>query len=156
MSRVTRSKAIIAEYSALEDSTSTSDRWRRIFATFLAEASSSLVPDSPSPRGHPYFYLLQSNSQCSLCLLTGLSVELYSALLLACKLVTIRNNADGSRSILVRKSVWDEYLTTCKLKDGSIGDAEFTDGYINTACIEGISADDNDKTSTSMKRMWVR
>ena len=41
------------------------------------------------------------------------------------------------------------------MKDGSIGDAEFTDGYINTACIEGISADDNDKTCTSMKRMWV-
>jgi hypothetical protein len=28
------------------------------------------------PRGHPYFYLLQSTGQYSLSLLTGLSVEL--------------------------------------------------------------------------------
>ena len=42
-----------------------------------------------------------------------------------------------------------------KLKDGSIGDAEFTEGYIVTARIEGISPDDNHNTSASKKMMWM-
>ena len=51
----------------------------RIFATFLADSSTSL--------GRPYFYLIQSNGWESLCLLTRLSVQDYSKLLLQSKLV---------------------------------------------------------------------
>jgi hypothetical protein len=64
---------------------------RHIIATFLANSSASL--------GRPYFYLIQSNGWKSLCLLTGLSVKDYSKLLLQSKLVQVRNNKDGSRSI---------------------------------------------------------
>lgn len=55
---------------------------------------------------------------------------------------------------MVRKDVWNEFLTTYKLKDGRKGDAEFTDGYIKMASlIEGISVDDN---KTNVKKWMVR
>jgi len=55
----------VAENSVVDDATD-SCSLRLIFATFLADSSTSL--------GHPYFYLIQSNGWKSLCLLTGLSV----------------------------------------------------------------------------------
>ena len=84
--RSTRRSSIVAESSAVNSSTGDT-KWRRILAMFLADASSALVSDSAFPDSDPYFYLLQSNGRNSLCLLTGLDVETYSALLLECKLV---------------------------------------------------------------------
>jgi hypothetical protein len=63
--------------------------WESILAAFIATSSAAL--------GHPYFYLIRTNTRWSLCLLSGLSPINYSALLLECQLVNIRTNtADGS------------------------------------------------------------
>jgi hypothetical protein len=63
--------------------------WQGIFATFLKDASAALC--------RPHFYLIQANSWQSLCLLDGISVPIYSRLLIECKLVQIRTMRDGSR-----------------------------------------------------------
>ena len=60
-----RTTGQVAENSVVDDATD-SCTLRLIFATFLADSSTSL--------GRPYFYLIQSNGWKSLCLLTGLSV----------------------------------------------------------------------------------
>ncbi len=52
----------VAENSVVDDATDACSL-RGIFATFLADSSTSL--------GRPYFYLIQSNGWKSLCLLTG-------------------------------------------------------------------------------------
>jgi hypothetical protein len=104
---------------------------RRIFATFLADSSASL--------GRPYFYLIQSNGWKSLCLLTGLSVQDYSKLLLQSKLVRVRNNKDGSRSIRVDRDEWNLFLGRFELRGdiyGKGGRVELTDWYINYTAIE--------------------
>jgi hypothetical protein len=59
----------------------------------LANSSTSL--------GRPYFYLIQYNGWKSLCLLTGLTVQDYTKLLLKSMLVLVRNNNNGSRLIKV-------------------------------------------------------
>ena len=87
-----RTTGQVAENSVVDDATDACSL-HRIFATFLANSSTSL--------GRPYFYLIKSNGWKSLCLLTGLSVQDYSKLLLQSKLVLVRNNNDGSRSIRV-------------------------------------------------------
>ena len=77
--------------------------WRKILATFLEEASSAL--------SSPYFYLLQSNGWKSLCLLTGLSEEVYGALLLECDLVLVtENRSDGTKNVSVRADIWNNFL----------------------------------------------
>ena len=58
--------------------------WRHVFAMFISGSSAALA--------HPYFYLLRTNSKWSLCLLSGLPPSIYSALLLECKLVKIKQN----------------------------------------------------------------
>jgi hypothetical protein len=55
----------VAENSVVDNATDACSL-RLIFATFLANSSTSL--------GHPYFYLIQSNGWKCLCLLTGLLV----------------------------------------------------------------------------------
>ena len=87
--RSTRSKSTVAEPS---DAATDESIWRRIFATFLADASSALVSHSAPRASHSYFYLPQSDGRNSMCLLTGLDCETYSALLLKCRLISIRNN----------------------------------------------------------------
>ena len=82
----------VAENSIVDDATDACSL-HGILAAFLADSSASL--------GHPFFYLIQSNGWESLCLLTGFSVQDYSKLLLQSKLVRVRNNKDGSRSIRV-------------------------------------------------------
>jgi hypothetical protein len=91
----------VAENSVVDDATDACSL-RGIFATFLADSSTSL--------GRPYFYLIQSNGWKSLCLLTGLSVQDYSKLLLQSKLVLVRNNNDGSRLIKVDKDQWNLFF----------------------------------------------
>jgi len=67
--------------------------WQSLLATFIVDSASAL--------GHPYLYLLRTNTKWSLCLLSGLSPIHYSSLLLECKLVRIRKNpADGSRQVM--------------------------------------------------------
>ena len=88
----------VAENSIVDDATDACSL-RRIFATFLANSSTSL--------GRPYFYLIQPNGWKSLCLLTGLLVQDYRKLLLQRKLVLVRNNNDGSRSIRVDRDEWN-------------------------------------------------
>ena len=48
--------------------------WQSLLATFIVDSASAL--------GHPYFYLLRTNTKWSLCLLSGLSPIHYSSLLL--------------------------------------------------------------------------
>jgi hypothetical protein len=107
-------------------------RWQKIFATFVEEASSALAT--------PYFYLLQSNGWKSLCLLTGLSEEVYSALLLECDLVRFENKSDGTRTVAVRVDAWNNFLMLGNLrgdiKGGRGGCAELSWGKINKTAIE--------------------
>jgi hypothetical protein len=108
-----RTTGQVAENSIVDDATDACSL-RRIFATFLANSSTSL--------GRPYFYLIQSNGWKSLCLLTGLSVQDYSKLLLQSKLVLVRNNNDG-----VDRDEWNLFLgrriyhTTTNQKSASDG-----------------------------------
>jgi len=123
---------------------------------FLADASSALVSDSAFPDSDPYFYLLQSNGRNSLCLLTGLDVETYSALLLECKLVRIRNNKDGSRSIQVHDDTWHQFLNSFHLSGGAVGwedHAEFTKGAIKLAAIDGVTAGSDNTSATATMAM---
>jgi hypothetical protein len=102
-----------------------------IFAAFLADSSASL--------GHPYFYLIQSNGWKSLCLLTGLSVQDYSKLLLQSKLVLVRNNNDGSRLIKVDRDEWNLFLGRFQLQGdiyGKEGHVELMDGFKKYAAIK--------------------
>jgi hypothetical protein len=65
--------------------------WQGIFATFLKDASAAL--------SHPHFWLIQATGWQSLCLLAGISVPIYSCLLIECKLVQIRTIREGSRDV---------------------------------------------------------
>jgi hypothetical protein len=119
-----RSTGQVAKNSVVDDATDTCSL-RCIFATILVDSSTSL--------GRPYFYLIQSNGWKSLCLLTGLSVQDYSKLLLQSKLVLVRNNKDGSRSIRVNRDEWKLFLGRFQLR-GDIyrqgNCVELTDGKI--------------------------
>jgi hypothetical protein len=119
-----RTTGQVAKNSVVDDATDTCSL-RCIFATFLVDSSTSL--------GRPYFYLIQSNGWKSLCLLTGLSVQDYSKLLLQSKLVLVRNNKDGSRSIRVNRDEWKLFLGRFQLR-GDIyrqgNCVELTDGKI--------------------------
>jgi hypothetical protein len=100
------------------------------FATFLTDSSASL--------GRSYFYLIQSNGWKSLCLLTRLSVQDYSKLLLQSKLVRVRNTNNSSRSITVDRDQWKLFLGWFKLQGdiyGQGGCVELTDGKIKHAAI---------------------
>ncbi len=120
----------VAENSTVDDATDACSL-RGILAAFLADSSASLC--------RPYFYLIQSNGWKSLCLLTGLSVQDYSKLLLQSKLVGVRNNKDGSRSIRVDRDDWNTFLGRFELRgdiSGKGGCVELTDGRINYTAIE--------------------
>ena len=141
----------VAENSVVDDATDACSL-RGILAAFLADSSASL--------GRPFFYLIQSNGWKSLCLLTGLSVQDYSKLLLQSKLVRVRNNKDGSRSIRVDRDEWNLFLGRFELRGdiyGKGGRAELTDGYINYTAIERTMGGRIDHTTTNQKsaRMCV-
>ena len=44
----------------------------------LQSLLATFIVDSASALGHPYFYLLRTNTKWSLCLLSGLSPTIYS------------------------------------------------------------------------------
>jgi len=141
----------IAENSVVDDATDACSLCC-IFATFVADSSASL--------GRPYFYLIQSNGWKSLCLLTGLSVQDYSKLLLQSKLVLARNNNDGSRLIKVDRDKWNTFLGRFQLRGdvyGKGGHVELMDGYIKHAAIKRTMGDRIDHTTTNQKsaRMCV-
>jgi hypothetical protein len=156
--RSTRRNSVVADPSTVDVPTGDSI-WRLIFAKFLANASSALVPDIASPNSHPYFYLLRSNGRNSLCLLTGLSVETYYyALLIGCKLVDIKNNKDGSKTIHVFKQKWLDFLYLYRLRGGGAGGwedhAEFTSGRINIGAIDGVTTN-NKRESAKLAMLRV-
>ena len=135
----------VAENSVVDDATDACSL-RGILAAFLADSSASL--------GRPYFYLIQSNGWKSLCLLTGLSVQDYSKLLLQSKLVRVRNNKDGSRSIRVDRDDWNTFLGRFELRGdiyGKGGCVELTDGRINYTAIERTMGGRIDHTTTNQK-----
>ena len=141
----------LAENSVVDDATDACSLLG-IFSTFLADSSASLC--------RPYFYLIQSNGWKSLCLLTGLSVQDYSKLLLQSKLVRVRNNKDGSKSIRVDRDEWNLFLGRFELRGdiyGKGGCIELTDGYINYTAIERTMGGRIDHTTTNKKsaRMCV-
>ena len=93
--------------------------WERVLASFIANSSAALTL--------PYFYLKRTNTQWSLCQLSGLSPINYSALLLECKLVQTRANlVDDSRNVRFDRKNWIAFLDRYGLR----GDAEVTDGQI--------------------------
>ena len=146
--RTTRHLAENSVVDALTDAC----HFQYIFAAFLADSSTSLA--------RPYFYLIQSNGWKSLCLLTGLSVQNYSKLLLQSKLVKVCNNPDGSKSIRVDRGEWNTFLGKFHLRGdiyGQGGCVELTDGYIKHAAIERTMGRRIDHTTTNQKsmRMWV-
>jgi hypothetical protein len=135
----------LAENSVVDDATDACSL-SGILAAFLAESSASL--------GRPFFYLIQSNGWKSLCLLTGLSVQDYSKLLLQSKLVRVRNNKDGSRSIRVDRDDWNTFLGRFQLRAdiyGKGGCVELTDGRINYTAIERTMGGRIDHTTTNLK-----
>ena len=133
--RTTRGVAepvIVNDTTIVENSTDDVAHWRCVLATFLGDASSSL--------GKKYFYLLQSIGWKSLCLLTGLSIEVYSTLLLACTLIRVRRNRDGSTTILVERDQWNMCLVNHQLREdayGRGGCCQLSDGRINKSAISG-------------------
>jgi hypothetical protein len=95
----------------------------------LAEASAALAS--------PYFYLLQSNGWKSLCLLSGLSEEVYSALLLECQLVRIKT--DAARTVCVREDAWKDFIVRNDLRgdhDGRGSCVEITAVKMTKSAIE--------------------
>ena len=135
----------LAENSVVDDATDACSL-RGILAAFLADSSASL--------GRPFFYLIQSNGWKSLCLLTGLSVQDYSKLLLQSKLVRVRNNKDGSRSIRVDRDDWNTFLGWFQLRGdiyGQGGCVELTDGRINYTATERTMGGRIDHTTTNQK-----
>ena len=135
----------VAENSVVDDATDDCSL-RGIFATFLADSSASLRC--------PYFYLIQSNGWKSLCLLTGLSVQDYSKLLLLSKLVRVRTNKDGSRLIWVVRDDWNTILGRFELRGdiyGKGGCVELTDGKIKHAAIERTMGGRIEHTTTNQK-----
>ena len=77
--------------------------WERVLASFIANSSAALTL--------PYFYLKRTNTQWSLCQLSGLSPINYSALLLECKLVQTRANlVDDSRNVRFERKNWISFL----------------------------------------------
>jgi hypothetical protein len=94
-----RTKSVVSESSMMDESDDLS-HWRHVFAMFISGSSAALA--------HPYFYLLQTNSKWSLCLLSGLPPSIYSALLLKCKLVKIIR---GDVVIFDNKQ-WDVFQTS--------------------------------------------
>lgn len=97
--------------------------WGKVLAAFIAQASAALA--------NPYFYLMRTNTKWSLCLLSGLSPTIYSALLLKCDLVSIRTSRDGSKSVRLAREKLIEFINQYGLR----GDAEYTDGQINHSAI---------------------
>jgi hypothetical protein len=140
-----RTTGHLAENSVV-DTLTDAHHFQYIFAAFLADSSASL--------GRPYFYLLQSNGWKSLCLLTGLSVSNYSKLLLQSKLVQVRKNKDGSRSVRVDKDNWNTFLKRFQLRGdiyGQGGCVELTDGWINYTAIERTMGGRIGCTTTNLK-----
>ncbi len=130
MSSSRRTTPHVAENSVVDDATDACSL-RHIFATFLADSSASL--------GRSYFYLIQSNGWKSLCLLTGLSVQDCSKLLLQSKLVLVGNNNHGSKLIKVDRDEWNLFLGRFQLRGdvyGKGGHVELTDGCIKHAAIK--------------------
>ena len=160
MNRVTRRKSAVAETHYVGQSGCDSI-WRCALATFLADASSALVPNTPTIQsGRPYFYLLQTDGIHSLCLLTGLTVEAYSALLIECKLVRILELKDGSRSVQVNRKEWDDFVMTPKLRGDAVDvrgrHVELTDGSIKISAIkDGMAACEEEGATTHHMKMWM-
>ena len=96
----------------------------KILALFIAHSSAALA--------HPYFYLVRTNTKWSLCLLSGLSPAIYSALLLECELVSVRTSRDGSKTVRLAREKWIDLLNRHGLREV---DAEYTDGQINHSAI---------------------
>ncbi len=94
-------------------------------ASFIVKSSATLA--------HPYFYIIRTNTQWSLCLLSGLSPTNYSALLLECELVSIHTSrVDRSKNIRLDREKWIDFLNQYGLREE---DAEFTDGAIKSSVI---------------------
>ncbi len=144
-----RTTGHLAENSMVDDLTDAC-HFQRIFATFLVDSLASL--------GRPYFYLIQSNGWKSFCLLTGLSVQDYSKLLLQSKLVQVRNNKDGSRSIRVDRDNWNTFWGRFQLRGdiyGQGGCVELTDGFIKHATIKRIMGGRINHTTTNLKSVTM-
>ena len=123
MRSIRHTKGHLAENTVVDNLTDACP-FQRIFATFLVASLASL--------GRPYLYLIQSNVWKSLCLLTGLSVQDYSKLLLHSKLIKVCNNTDSYRSIRVDRDEWNTFWGRFQLQGeiyGQGGCAELMDGY---------------------------
>ena len=99
--------------------------WEKILALFIAHSSAALA--------HPYFYLIRTSTKWSLCLLSGLSPAIYSALLLECELVSVHTSRDGSKKTV--RLAWEKWIDLLN-RHGLRGvDAEYTNGQINHSAI---------------------
>ena len=79
----------------------------------------------------------------------------YSKLLLQSKLVRVRNNKDGSRSISVDRNEWNLFLGRFELRGdiyGKGGCVELTDGKIKHAAIERTMGGRIDHTTTTNQK----
>ena len=110
---------------------------QRVFATFNSSSSAIFA--------HPYFYLLQTNSKWSLCLLSGLPPSIYSALLLKCKVVKIKGNV-----AMLDNKQWDVFQTSTGLRGDSYGRGgcmELTNARIEHAALFERGEDENTTVS---------
>ena len=108
---------------------------RLAFKAYLLE-SSKLIEGA-------YFFLLQGLSNKSLCIHTNLSVQMYAAVLLACKLVRTRMSGDDVE-VRVNSDGWMDFLRRYGLNGpGSENCCEITRGSVKLSMIKE-SVDDDD------------
>jgi hypothetical protein len=122
--------------------------WQGIFTAFLKDASATL--------SCPHFYLIQANGWQSLCLLVGISLPIYSRLLLECKLVQIRLMRDGSRDVRLDTEEWSSFMVHYGLQGGicgGVGCVELTDACINTKAIERATGMSQNTTTNPIEKV---
>jgi hypothetical protein len=93
-----------------------------------------------------------------MCLLTGLTIKAYSALLIECKLVRINELRDGSQLVQVDKIEWDKFLMGPDLRGDIVGRgrrAELTDGCINKAAIKITAEIEGEEGNMGSTMMWM-
>ena len=93
-----------------------------------------------------------------MCLLTRLTIEAYSALLIKCKLVRIHELRDGSQLVQVDKIEWDKFLMGPDLRGDIVGRgrrAELTDGRINKAAIKITAEIEGEEGNMGSTMMWM-
>ena len=147
---VAESSAAVFDVVAAAD-TEPKLHWQHVFAQFLAASSAAL--------DEPYFYIVRSNGWKSLCMLTGLSTTKYSALLLACDLIRIKRNPNGTGTIEVLLDKWKNFIKAHDLGGDLYGrnaTIEVTNANVKKGAIERLMGEDINNQPSYIKMIVLR